>query len=319
VHYLDSLLWLRVITSFAVDATLAVLCGLLLSVLWLCPDSPMHSANGRSLQRPLLQASAAVLFFALCAELILLSASFSGQTDPEAVFAALPDVLSTRAGRIISLNIAAALVLLSTTLLRIAGTIRLAVCSTSLLLCLVLRSATGHAATDGDFTTSELLQLFHLTGMALWSGGVLVSGLLVLPRLSSTASRDDRVLNPASANEPRDTTSPVRRYLQSLSVLSTWAVLVVALTGLLKSYRATGGTPHLLLHNLWGYILFAKITCAAAALTLGALNRCRLTSAIPWSELAHRRAARTLRGEAYIMAVILLLSAWLANMPPPGE
>jgi putative copper resistance protein D len=315
----DPLLWLRVIASFGVDAALAVLCGLLLSAFWLRPDSPMHSTNDRFLWQPLLQASTAALFFALCAQLILLSASFSGQTDPQAVFAALPDVLSTHAGRIISLTIAVAVVLLSTTLLRIAGRMRLAVCSTSLLLCFVLRSTTGHAATDGDFTTSELLQLFHLTGMALWSGGVLVSGLLVIPRLSSTASLDDPVLNPASPNEPRDTTSPLRRYLQSLSILSTWAVLVVALTGLIKSYRATGGTPHLLLHNLWGYILIAKIISAAAALTLGALNRCRLTSAIPWGKLVHRRAARTLRAEAYIMAVILLLSAWLANMPPPGE
>jgi len=318
VHHVDSLLWLRVLTSFAVDANLAVLCGLLLSILWLRPDS-IPAASRKSLQQPLLQASAAILFFALCAQLILLSASFSGQTDPQAIFAALPDVLSTHAGRILSLTIAAALVLLSTTLLRLADTMRLAVCSTSLLLCLVLRSATGHAATDGDFTTSELLQLFHLTGMALWSGGVLVSGLLVLPRLSSTASRDDLALPPTSANEPHHTASPARRYLQSLSGLSTWAVLVVALTGLIKSYRAAEGTPRLLLHNLWGYILFAKIACVVAALTLGALNRSRLASAVPWSIPTHRRAARTLRAEAYLMAVILLLSAWLANMPPPGE
>ncbi len=74
-------------------------------------------------------------------------------------------------------------------------------------------SATGHAAVGGDFSRAELLQFLHLSGMALWTGGVIVSGFFVVPRLVASGGRADGA------------------YLQSLSRVSTYAVAVVLLSG----------------------------------------------------------------------------------------
>jgi copper resistance protein D len=315
----DLLAWLRILTAVVGDADIAVFCGFILAMFWLRPAAFPRASASQDLSLPALSWSAAILPPVLCVQLLLLSATFTGQTSLRAILAALPDVLSTHAGRIAAWTILAAIGLLGMTLLPLRNNKRLVVCAIPLCACVLLRSASGHAAVDGDFTFAELLQLIHLSAMALWSGGVLVSGLLVLPRLASLATQIEATSFQAGSHPYNGATPFLRRYLGSLSRLSLWAVLAVALSGLLKSYRALSGNPRLLSHGLWSWILIAKLACVAAALALGGVHHRWLASSAPWDNLANRRSVYALRAEACLMIVVLLLSAWLANVPPPGE
>jgi putative copper resistance protein D len=315
----DQLVWLRILTAAVGDADIAVFCGFLLAMFWLRPAAFPRASASQDLRLPALSWPAAILSPVLCVQLLLLSATFTGQTSLRAIIAALPDVLSTHAGRIASWTIPVAIGLLGMTLLPLRNNMRLVVCAFSLCACVLMRSASGHAAVDGDFTFSELLQFIHLSAMALWSGGVLVSGLLVLPRLASLATRIEATSFQAGSHTNSCATPFLRRYLGSLSCLSLWAVVAVALSGLLKSYRALGANPRLLGHGLWSWILITKLACVAAALALGGVQHRRLASSEPWNNLANRRSVHALRAEACLMILVLLLSAWLANVPPPGE
>jgi putative copper resistance protein D len=315
---MDIVLGLRVLAGAAIDASLATLTGLLLARLWLLAVA-LKQEPGSELIRPTpLWVPALVLLLGLCAQLLLLSVTFSGETSLHGILAALPDVFSTHAGEVTGLTIATAGALLCVTLLGVrTGTLPLG-CAALLIFCLVLRSANGHAATDGDFSVYELLQLLHLTGMSLWSGGVLVSGLLVVPRLASLQRQSpESGVNGPSMQELDARALATRAYLDRLSRLSAWALLTVILTGVLKGYNAVGGRPRLLGHSAWGYILMTKIAFVGAAIMQGALNRFRLGSATPWHAGMLHRVVRSLRIEAWLMVAVLVLSAWLGNMAPP--
>jgi putative copper resistance protein D len=320
---IDPLFWWRILSAAADDIDIAVLCGFLLASLWLRPIAIPGASASRNLSQylslPALSWPAAILPIVLCVQLLLLSATFTGQTSLRTIIAALPDVLSTHAGCITSWTIVAGIALFGMTLLPLRNSTRHVGCVISLCACILLRSASGHAAVEGDFTFDELLQFIHLSAMALWSGGVLVSGLLVLPRLNRLTAHTEAPSFQTGSHRHSSDPPFLKRYLGSLSRLSLWAVLAIALSGLLKSYRALGGNPRLLGHGLWSWILIAKIACVAAALALGGLHNRRLASSAPWSNLANRRSVHLLRAEACFMVVILFLSAWLANVPPPGE
>lgn len=228
-----------------------------------------------------------------------------GSMSPHVVMAALPDVLSTHAGRLTEYICFATLLLAIWSLLPLKPILAAPGSAVLLLVVILLRSATGHAAVDGDFSLAELLQALHLSAMAIWSGGVLVSGLLVLPRL---------IRADAASNLP----SP-RNYVASLSTVSTWAVAVVALSGVVKAWRQVGGDLHLLRDAGWAWVLYAKVACVTLAIMLGGLNRLGLRGSNDWPETTETRSAKLLRAEAWTMVAVLILSAWLANMPPPGE
>ncbi|SNT28022.1 putative copper resistance protein D [Granulicella rosea] len=279
-----------------VDASLALICGLLLALLWL---------RGGFLSANRLRLPAILLFLAVAAQLLLMVMTMSGASAPHAVMAAMPDVLSTHAGRLTEYILIATSLLAGWTLLPLTSKVKAAGSALLLAVVILLRSATGHAAVDGDWSLAELLQALHLSAMALWSGGVLVSGLLVLPRL-------------VRANAGVALPTP-RKYVASLSTVSTWAVAVVALSGVVKAWRQVGGDLHLLRGAGWAWILYAKVACVTLAVLLGGLNRLGLRTPDDWPEAAKTRAARLLRAEAWAMVAVLILSAWLANMPPPGE
>jgi putative copper resistance protein D len=289
---LNFLLWPRVFASLSIDASIAVLCGLLLAMYWVRP-----LAGSAAVKLPTLRIPALFLLLGLCAQAILLTASFTGETAPAKILAALPDVLSTHPGRVAEITIGVAFLLLIVTLIPRQPLHHPAF---FLALCIAIRSATGHAAVDGDFTLAELLQVLHLGSMALWSGGILISGFIALPGLVSAGSA-------------------IRSYLHSLSTVSTWAVATVALSGVVKSYRAISGDLHQMKGNDWSYILIAKIVFVTLAIGLGGWNRLRLRAPEPWSAQQNRSAVSILRVEATVMAVVLFLSAWLANMSPPGD
>ena len=279
------LVWLRVAVAAAADLGLSAMCGLLLAALWL---------RNSSVRLPL-RGCAAALCAASWGQLLMLGITFSDSASLRAILAMMPDVVGMHAGRVL-LEVG----LLSSALfvwVWFVGRRSFQTAGAAVLLVgmLTLRAATGHAAGEGNFSRAEVLEWVHLTAMAMWSGGVLVSGLLVAPRLRGGQG--------------------LRRYVGALSRVSTWAVGVVLGSGVWKGYVAVGGDLHLWREGPWGGLLAAKMVCVAGVLGLGAWNRWMLGREQVWDEAG---AVRTLRIEALGMVAVLVLSAAMANAAPPG-
>ncbi len=279
------LLWLRVAVAAAADLGLSATCGLLLAAVWLRGSSeriPLHGC-------------ATVLCVMSWAQLLMLGVTFSDSVSLRAILAVLPDVVGMHAGRVLlEVGLVSSALLLWVCFVgrrpvQIGGAVVL------LVVILSLRAATGHAAVDGDFSRAEVLEWVHLAAMAVWSGGVLVSGLLIAPRLRGGVG--------------------LRGYVGELSRVSTWAVGVVVGSGVWKGYMAVDGDLHLWREGLWGVLLAVKVVSVAGVLGLGAWNRWMLRRDKHWDEAA---ALRTLRAEAWGMVAVLVLSAALANAAPPG-
>ena len=280
---------IRIFASAAVDISLAVLCGLMLARRWLGSTiTPV----------PRSAIPAAILCFGGMLQLLSLTASFTGKSSLRQLCLALPDIVSTHAGAVLSLSLAASLALLVLTLLPGARA-HTAIQTAALALCLLFRSGTGHAATERILSLPQAMQFLHLLSMSIWSGAILIAGLVLLPRLR----RSEHFAN----------------FLAALSRSATWALAGVLLSGAYRGYTGLEGALHPLFHSAWGLTLTAKLAAVAAALTLGALNRFALTRSPGWSPAHRRHTTRTLRAEAFAMLAILALSATLANLPPPGD
>ena len=308
---MDDLLWLRVLTAFGVDAGLSVLCGLLLSRWWLGEVGSSHAGvRGRTAFG--LRIFAALLLLAGCVQLLLLAISFSGQSSPVAVTSAMPDVCSTHAGAFLLALCVVALALCFVTWIA-SPQFQQTACAVLVFGALCLHADTGHAASEGHLSLAQVLQLVHLLGMALWSGGVIASGLFAVPRLQRQASRE-MTRQPALSRE-----SVVSTYLDHLSTASSWAVVTVLLSGVIKAAIATNADLHLIRSTQWGQVLTIKSVFVALTVILGARNRWLLTSRRRQSASSIQSVALTLRVEAISMLAVLLLSAWLANSQPPLE
>ena len=156
-------------------------------------------------------------------------------------------------------------------------------------------------------------------GMSLWSGGVIVSAFFVVPRLCYEVSG----IATFHADEPisarLDSPSFVREYLVQLSIVSTWSVLAVVVTGMAKSYRATGGSLPPIISTHWGQILLVKTVLVTLTVACGARNRWLLATVPNDDSSFLSRITRMLRAESLCMLGVLLLSAWLSNTAPPIE
>ena len=279
------LVWLRVVVAAAADLSLSAMCGLLLAALWLRGSAKLVPLRG----------CAAILCAASWAQLWMLGVTFSDSASLWAVFAIMPDLVGMHAGRVLlGVGVVSAGLLLWIWFVR-RGVAQIAGAAVFLVGILSLRAATGHAAVDGDFSRAEVLEWVHLVAMAVWSGGVLVSGFWIAPRLVGGGG--------------------VRGYVGELSRVSTWAVGVVVGSGVWKGYVAVDGDLHLWREGPWGGLLAVKVVCVAGVLGLGAWNRWLLGRDQAWDEAM---AVRTLRAEAWAMAAVLVLSAALANAAPPG-
>lgn len=282
---MDTLAWLRIAATAATDLGISATCGLLLAAAWL----------GRGGTRLPLGLCAATACLGSWTQLLLMGAAFSGQTSLRAIAAVMPDLITTHAGRfLLDVGVLSSGLVVWVGVVR-RGRVRITGAAVLLVGVLTLRAATGHAAVDGDFSRAEALEWLHLCAMALWSGGVMVSGLWVAPGLVASGR--------------------LRRYVEALSRVSTWAVAVVAGSGVWKAYLAVDGDLHLWRDGIWGGVLVAKVVCVFGVLGLGAWNRWMLGSVRRWDQAV---VVRTLRAEAWGMVAVLVLSAALANAAPPG-
>jgi len=108
----------------------------------------------------------------------------------------------------------------------------------------------------------------------------------------------------------------VVQFGRRLSRTVTIALVIVVVSGIYSAWRGLGGSVSPLCRAAWGRMLLVKICIVLMALLHG--GRVRLLLHESPSSKADRIALiqRCLRVEALLMIFVLVMSAWLANLPP---
>jgi copper resistance protein D len=152
---------------------------------------------------------------------------------------------------------------------------------------LLARSLQGHAGAHGILPA--LIDWAHLSAATVWVGGLVQLALLpaVPPAVALRASR-----------------------------MFTLALCPLVAGGVYGALLHVAGIEQLVA-TPYGRVLLAKITLAAVAITLGAMNHYRR---VPWLVQGKADASgllRAVRAEVVVLAVVLLLSALLGSLPMP--
>jgi putative copper resistance protein D len=289
----------RALAATLSDAVFAALVGIALVRLWLGQQVFLELQEK---QRRVSLACAALLLLALCGQAVLATASMIGSTDPAAVRLQLGAVLTeTHTGRnLIAQGCVAILLLPLLTLRRSRDTAADAWTLLALVTLLAaVRSASGHASSEGDFTLREFVQFVHLASIAAWAGSVIIAGLLALPTLLRERLTDT-----------------IGQLMRRLSSTVTIALAFVVLSGVYNAWHGLGGSLHPLANTQWGYLLDAKLVLVLAALAMGFLNR-RLLRRNQTLTLKEAASLTTMMlAETVVMLLILTVSAFLANSAP---
>jgi copper transport protein len=161
---------------------------------------------------------------------------------------------------------------------------------------MLVHALAGHAAGPSSLRLLNLAaQWVHLLAVGVWIGGL----AFLLAGLRGRARTDRRAV-------------AVR-----FSKLAGGSLAVVVVTGLARSLDELGGV-RALLDSGFGRALGVKLALFAGLLLLGALNRYRLVPAlqVPAGRRAAGRLRRSVRGELWLAAGVLLAAALLSELPP---
>lgn len=172
------------------------------------------------------------------------------------------------------------------------------------------RSVVSHADDQGDFSLKVGVDWVHLLAVSLWVGIVLASVLVVFRR------------PPRGRLDGADAV----HWLSALSDTATVALVVIVLTGTLKTWWATPSFQ-LLAASDYGRVLGVKLVMVAVAVGLGGYNRFRamprLLKTLMDPAAAHEsfrgRFAYVLRLEAAVLFCAVVSAAFLSNIATPGE
>ena len=293
---------LSVVLAVLSDASYALIVGSLLADRWL--DAVLRNPNCGAIAKTIQHLAR---FQILCLGVLsashlvrpwFVAASMSGSQGFRENLSLIPAVLSsTRQGVFWYSNLAAIAILFAA---HFAGCARKRpIVSWFVLVAIsvvaLTKTASSHAADEGDFTLVELSQFLHLLATAVWAGTILVSGFVIAPFMA-------RIVSPEI----------LWNFGGRLSRTVTWAVVVLVLSGIYTSDRELSGSLSSLWRSAWGRILLLKIAFVGVALCLGAASRIRCVR----RAATHERAAMFagfLRAEAAAMAAILCISGLLAN------
>jgi putative copper resistance protein D len=292
----------RALAAALSDSGFAGAFGLVLAALLLGDEN--ETGLRRTLQRATFYCAIAMLLAGL-AQVYLTAATMVGTAAFEVVRSQIKVVmLETHAGKVLVGNLVLVVILLLTVSVRRDWQKRSTVWSVLLLLVAdaAIRAASGHAASDGDFTLPEFIQFAHLISIAVWAGCVLAGGLVVLPRM---------------LQEQRAT--QLVAFTRRLSLTVTFALAVVLLSGTYNSYRGLGGSLRPLAGTQWGILLDIKILLVLAAIAMGATSRRMIGKDRILSIKQTAILTTAVRFEAVTMLLILTVSAWLANSPPANS
>jgi len=289
---------MRVCAAAVLDVAYAASVGNLLNRLWLGRSRTL--ASERRL-RYWLAACSMLMLVAIPLQLLLLAAAMTGDLSWALAWSALPDVVTTHSGHALIMSFCFVPLLLALSFFPFALRGKTGIWTgIALVLGLtVYRTAFGHAAADGDFTLREFVQFLHLSSIGIWGGGVVIAGLVVVPQLAVTAKPDDVV-----------------QFGRRLSRTVTIALIVGFLSGIYNAWRGLDGSVSPLPHSAWAQVLTLKVCIVLLAFLHGA--RVRLLLQENKSAKSDRISIinRWLRAEAFLMLLVLVVSACLANLPP---
>ncbi|WP_321940137.1 MULTISPECIES: CopD family protein [unclassified Paraburkholderia] len=173
------------------------------------------------------------------------------------------------------------------------------------------RSNGGHPVDAGLFSLPVWADWLHLLAISTWVGLVLVTTYVVMPRVLDA---------PASESQ----TSAI--FVQSLSDVATYALIVLFSTGFFNGWRGINA-PANLWTSTYGQVLLLKLGLVLIAATLGGHNRffempkllsmLKSPSRTPPTALL-RRFGAVLHIEAVVLVGALAVAAVLAASPLPG-
>jgi putative copper export protein len=276
------------------DVAFAATAGLLLCRLWL--GDVGEAVLRKSMQRCLVLVTT-VMLLVLPLQIFLLAVSMTGADSWQLAWSSLPDVVSAHAGHALAISLCI-IPLLCLSVLLSSRRIWLTWVQFILLLAItIFRSSYGHAASEGDFTLRECLQLLHLTSIGVWAGGVVIAGFLIVPNLTRRNQHEQLI-----------------HFTARLSSTVTVALVVVVVSGLYNSWQGLGHSLTSLTHSAWGVMLLVKTAVVVVTFAHGV--RCRMLLQPGFSTCRSRSMQRWMRSEALLMLLVLILSAWLANLPP---
>lgn len=212
---------MRICADALSDVAYAALAGALLNRLWL----GRISVCNRRLRMTFIACSS-ILLVGVPLQYLLLSASMTGDASWADAWSAMPDVAATHAGRatILGYFFVPCLLLLSlwpASLDRMRSVVTGLGFEVGFIVC---RAFHGHAASDGDFSVREGIQFLHLSAIAAWGGGILVAGLITIPKLASVKDL-----------------GYVERFGRSLSRTVSVALAIVILSGSYNAWKGLGG------------------------------------------------------------------------------
>lgn len=244
--------------------------------------------------RGLTWAALGLAIFSGAAWLLLLTANILGTSLPEAL-RGLPSVITdTRFGQVSLVRLALAIALALLVLRRPAGSVQ----GLLVLGLVALPALTGHAgARPGAAGYGTIAaDMVHLVAAGAWLGGLPAFALLL-----------------ASEAKGKDVAQVTQRYGQ----VALCSVAALALSGLVNAWSLLSG-PRDLVDTDYGRLLSLKLALFAAMLAFAAVNRFRLTSALPATR-ARRALIRTTLSEIALGLGVVFVVAILGTTPPGGH
>ena len=290
---------MRVCAAAVFDVAYAASAGSLLNRLWL---GKINTPAGERRLRHWLAACSVLMLVAIPLQLLLLATAMTGDLSWTLAWSALPDVVTTHSGHTLMMSFCFVPFLLSLSFIPSALKFKTGIgIGIALLLGVtVYRTAFGHAASDGDFTLREFVQLLHLSSIAIWGGGIVIAGLVVAPHLAVTVKPEEVV-----------------QFGRRLSRTVTIALIIVLLSGVYNAWKGLDGSLYQLPHTAWGRMLTVKVCAVLMAFFHGARVRRLLQENRGSKSDRIGLINRWLRAEAFFMLFVLVVSACLANLPPP--
>lgn len=152
----------------------------------------------------------------------------------------------------------------------------------------------GHASTTGNGVVGEALDVVHLGAAATWLGGLVLLGLLLLPR-----------------RRPAPAAPGVGLLARRFSPVAVGAVALVVATGSAQSVRNVG-SRYALFHTPYGRILLVKVALVAVLVALGAVTRRRAARGA-------ERLPRAVAAEILAFAMVLGATSLLVNAEPARQ
>jgi len=180
-----------------------------------------------------------------------------------------------------------------------------------LVLLLISDTLVSHSAATAEWRGLAIgAQLVHLVGVALWVGGLGYFATLFW----------------WSVFRERSVTSELAWAMPTFSLLAVGAVGLLTVSGLYLTQLHLASVEQLL-STPYGRTLLAKLGVVALMVGLGGYHQCivqrRILASLPQLEgstdLASQRVKRTLRMEATLGVLALLLAAFLGTTSPPFD